>query len=519
MLRSQCDPGQMLLRERRFDFDNLTMPARGRTNMSTGPEQLKLTDDLKISRVLTGLWQIADMEKEGDLIDPDEGADHLQAYANEGFSTFDMADHYGSAEIIVGRLLERYPEAEEQPLAFTKWCPKPGPMTEAVVRAGIDERRERLGVERIDMLQFHWWSFEHPAWLDALHVMAEMRAQGVIGEIGATNFDAAHMHLANADGIPLLTNQVSFSLLDRRAAGPLADVCAATGMRLLAYGTLCGGFLSNKWLEQTEPATLSDWSSMKYKRFIDVIGGWEAYQGVLHAAAKIGERHGVSISNVASRWVLEHPSVAGVIVGARLGEREHRTDNLRLFSFALDAEDHAMLDDAFAATTPVPGDCGDEYRRPPYLTAAGDLSDHLTSFEGAYVAEDVPGKPGQRRVLSGSQWEDIAGYCRARRIGDRIVVSGTTATAGANRVVAAGDAAAQTTYVLDKIAGALGALGASMDDVVRTQVYLADAADVVAVSEAHGRVFGPIKPVNTTNAIGSLIGDYKVEIEAEALLT
>lgn len=486
--------------------------------MSKGPEQLKLTGGMEISRVVTGLWQVADMEKDGETLDPDDAADHLQAYVDEGFSTFDMADHYGSAEIIAGRLLKRYPDAGERPRAFTKWCPAPGPMTEAVVRAGIEERRQRLGVEHIDLLQLHWWTFEHPAWLDALHVMADLRAQGIIGEIGVTNFDAAHLHLAHADGIPLLTNQVSFSLLDRRAAGPLAEVCAATGMRLLAYGTLCGGFLSNKWLDQPEPATLSDWSSMKYKRFIDVIGGWEPYQGILRAAAKIGDKHGVSIPNVASRWVLEQAAVAGVIIGARPGEREHRADNLRLFAFTLDGEDHALLDEAFAATKPVPGDCGDEYRRPPYLTAAGDLSDHLTSFDRAYVAEDVPGKPGQRRVLSGSEWEDIAGYCRARRIGDRILVSGTTATAGADRVVARGDAGAQTTYILDKIAGALGALGASMEDVVRTQVYLADTADVMAVSEAHGRVFGSIKPVNTLNAIGSLIGDYKVEIEAEAFV-
>ena len=212
-----------------------------------------------------------------------------------------------------------------------------------IVEQSVDQ-----GVERIDLLQFHWWSFEHPAWLDALHVMADLREQGILGEIGVTNFDAAHSHLARADGVPVLTNQVSFSLLDRRAARSLAEVCSATGMRLLAYGTLCGGFLSNKWLDKPEPTSLSDWSSMKYKRFIDVIGGWGPYQGVLRAAAKIGEKHGVSISNVASRWVLEQPAVAGVIIGARLGEREHRADNLRLFSFALDAEDHAMLDEAFA---------------------------------------------------------------------------------------------------------------------------------------------------------------------------
>ena len=88
--------------------------------MSNAPERLKLTDDLEISRVLTGLWQIADMEKDGDVIDPEKGADHLQAYVSDGFSTFDMADHYGSAEIIAGHLLKRFPETGDRPLAFTK---------------------------------------------------------------------------------------------------------------------------------------------------------------------------------------------------------------------------------------------------------------------------------------------------------------------------------------------------------------------------------------------------------------
>jgi enamine deaminase RidA (YjgF/YER057c/UK114 family) len=121
-------------------------------------------------------------------------------------------------------------------------------------------------------------------------------------------------------------------------------------------------------------------------------------------------------------------------------------------------------------------------------------------------------------VLSGSEWEDIAGYCRAHRVGDRILVSGTTATSGLDRAVAPKDAGAQTTFILDKISAALTALGATMEDIVRTRVYLTDANDVLAVSKAHGRVFGAIKPANTLFQIGQLIGDYKVEIEAEAIL-
>jgi aryl-alcohol dehydrogenase-like predicted oxidoreductase/enamine deaminase RidA (YjgF/YER057c/UK114 family) len=480
----------------------------------TQPDTIALSDRLTIRRALVGLWQVADIEKDGDLIDPEVGAGHLVAYAEAGFDTFDMADHYGTAEVITGALLRR----EISAVACTKWCPVPGPMTADVVRAGVQARLDRLGVNRVDLLQFHWWSFEHPAWLDALHEMAKLREEGLIGEIGLTNFDAAHLHLALADGIPIVSNQVPCSLLDRRATGPLSEVSAHWGVKLLCYGTLQGGFLSERWLGKPEPSDITDWSKMKYRRFIDHAGGWDAYQTVLQAAADVAGKHGVSVANVATRWVLENDAVAGVIIGARLGEAQHSSDNLTLFKFALDADDHARLNEAFAATTPLPGDCGDEYRKPPFLTASGDLSHHLESMPCAVTVEDVPGRPGEQRVLSGSEWEDIAGYCRAHKIGDRIFVSGTTATAGHDRAVAPTDAEAQTTFILDKISSALTALGASMEDVVRTRVYLSDADDVRAVSKAHGRVFGQTKPANTLFEIGSLIGDYKVEIEAEAII-
>jgi diketogulonate reductase-like aldo/keto reductase/enamine deaminase RidA (YjgF/YER057c/UK114 family) len=372
-------------------------------------------------------------------------------------------------------------------------------------------------VDKVDLLQFHWWSFEHPAWLDALHEMQRLREEGLIGAIGLTNFDAGHLALSLADGIDIATNQVSFSLVDRRAGMALSDLCAKSGVKLLAYGTLCGGFLSEKWLGQPEPKTIADWSRSKYKRFIDTAGGWEAFQGILRAASSIAARHNVSISNVASRWVLEHQAVAATIVGARLGENEHRGDNLKVFSFALDDEDHAALNTAFAATLPIPGDCGDEYRKPPFLTASGDLSHHLDAIPSIYTAEAVPGRPGRSRVSSGSIWEPIAGYSRAVRIGDRILVSGTTATHGTTRCIAPNDAGAQATYILDKIAASISALGGSMEDVVRTRIYLRDANQWEPVARAHGRAFSSLLPANTLIEAGNLIGDYEVEIEAEAL--
>ncbi len=487
------------------------------------PERFRLGPDLEISRIVTGLWQVGDMERDREPLDPQATSSLLLDYARAGFDSFDMADHYGSAEVISGRMLVRVAAGElpgrPRPTVFTKWCPTPGPMSGAIVRAGVERSLERLGVDCIDLLQFHWWSFDHPAYLDAMKALAALRSEGLIRHLGVTNFDTAHLRLLARHGIPIATNQVSFSLLDRRAAGEMSEFCLESGIRLLAYGTLGGGLISERWLGQPEPVAgvLGDWSKMKYKRFVDTIGGWDALQGILAALDQIAKRHHVSLSNVATRWVLEHPAVAATIVGARLGEREHRADNLRVFDFTLDAVDRAALETAFERTRMLPGDCGDEYRRAPFLTASGDLSHHLQSMPNAYQATAVEGRQDRWRVSSGSRWEPICGYSRAVRVGARVIVSGTTATNGVDEVVCPGDAAGQTTFVLDKIAASLAALGASLDDVVSTRVYLRNAADCEAVSRVHGRYFGAIRPANVLLEVGRLIGDYLVEIEAEAV--
>ena len=481
--------------------------------MNTIP-RVELAPGLEVPRLLVGLWQVADMERDGRMLDADRAADALQDYVHAGFDAFDMADHYGSAELIAGRLLAR--RLSPQVRAFTKWCPPPGAMTADVVREGVQRSRERLGVERIDLLQFHWWQYTHPGYLDALHEMAALRERGWIGHLGLTNFDADHLRLALRDGVPVATNQVSFSLLDRRAAGRMSALCQAEGVKLLAYGTLGGGFLAERWVGAPEPVELPDWSKSKYKRFVDAIGGWAALQRILGAAASVARKHGVSVANVAVRWVLEHPAVGAVIVGARPGEREHRDDNRAVFGFALDADDHARLDDALAQAQVLPGDCGDEYRRAPFLTASGDLSHHLERLPPVYPVEVIVPDAPRLRVATGSVWEGLAGYARALRDGDRILVSGTTATHGAGRVVAPGDAEAQTVYILDKIAASLEALGGRIDDVIRTRVYLRDAAQWRGAAEVHGRCFGAVRPVNTMLGGASLIGDYEVEIEAEA---
>ncbi len=488
------------------------------------PERIELGPGLEISRIVTGLWQIADMERGGQTLDPARAAASMADYARAGFDSFDMADHYGSAEIVTGRFFDLArcgdvaTPSGKPPTAFTKWCPEPGPMTASVVRAGVQRSLDRMGLERIDLLQFHWWMFEHPAYLDAMAELARLQGEGRIRHLGLTNFNTDHLRLMLKHGLRIASNQVCFSLLDRRAAEDMSDICREHDVKLLAYGTLGGGFLSERWLGKSEPLApdIADWSKMKYKRFIAAIGGWEALQAILAAAAAIARKHRVSIANVATRWVLDQPAVAAVIVGARLGEREHREDNMRVFSFAFDAEDIGQLEAAFARTQRIPGDCGDEYRKPPYLTASGDLSHHLAKFPSIYSPTPSPGRPGRMRVDSGSLWEPIAGYSRAVRIGNRILVSGTTATHGSGEMICPGDPAGQTVFILDKIAASLSALGGSLADVVRTRIYIRDADQWEPVARVHGRYFGDVRPANIMLEAARLIGGYEVEIEAEA---
>ena len=482
-------------------------------------ERITLAPGLTIARALTGLWQIADMERDGRELDPAVAARAMQPYVDAGLTTFDMADHYGSAEVVAGTFRAAGGYDASQVQCLTKWVPEPGPVSADDVRAAIDRACARLRTDRIDLLQFHAWTFADPRWLDALWLLEAEREAGRIGAIGLTNFDTAHLRVAIASGIRLASNQVSGSLIDTRFTRKLAPYASQHGVGILCYGTVLGGFLSERWLGAPEPNwdALETWSQMKYGRFIRTAGGWAKFQGVLRAAHTVAVKHGVSIALVASRWVLDQPGVAGVIVGARLGQSQHVADTTRLFAFALDEEDRALLAAAQAALDPIPGDCGDEYRTPPFLTASGDLSHHLSSFPAPFTTR--PGHDDRTLALSGTVWEPMAGYSRAVRKGNRIHVSGTTATHG-SRAIGGDDAAAQTHFCIDKIAGALQSLGGRLEDVVRTRVFVSQVdRDWEAVARAHGERFGHILPANTM-VQASLIGDeYLVEIEADAELS
>ncbi|HEY7064478.1 MAG TPA: aldo/keto reductase [Chloroflexota bacterium] len=329
-----------------------------------------LAPDLPTCRLLNGLWQVSGAHGP---IDPRAAIPAMVAYHDAGFTTWDLADHYGPAEDFVGAFrrrlaAERGAAALEQVQAFTKWVPPPERMTREVVAEAVAISRRRMGMDRLDLLQFHWWEYAHPGYLDALAYLADLRDAGQMRHLALTNFDTEHLALVVERGIRIVSNQVQYSLVDRRPAVQMAAYCQAHGIQLLTYGTLCGGLLSDRYLGQPEPGpgALNTASLRKYKQIVDAWGGWALFQELLAALKQVAERHGASIANVAVRAILDRPAVAGVIVGARLGVAEHIVDNARVFALHLTADDHALIDAVLARSRDLYqriGDCGAEYRR------------------------------------------------------------------------------------------------------------------------------------------------------------
>ena len=329
-----------------------------------------LADGLTINRILNGMWQVSGTHGS---IEPSAALRSMFDYVDAGFTSWDLADHYGPAEDFVGEFRRqltsaRGPEAVNGIQAFTKWVPRPGPMTREIVESNIDISRRRMGMEQLDLLQFHWWDYDDNRYLDALSHLAVLRDEGKLRQVALTNFDTQRMQDIAAHGVHVVSNQVQYSLIDRRPEVAMAAFCQAHRSSLLAYGTLCGGLLSDRYLGHQEPSVgaLNTASLRKYKQMVDAWGGWDLFQQLLSVLRAVADKHDATIANVAVRCILDRPAVAGVIVGARLGVAEHIADNARVFDIHLDTDDLQAIESVLAQSRDLYrliGDCGDEYRR------------------------------------------------------------------------------------------------------------------------------------------------------------
>jgi aryl-alcohol dehydrogenase-like predicted oxidoreductase len=320
-------------------------------------ETVELAPGYRIPRVVRGGWQLAGGHGE---VDADEAVRDMRAFVDAGLNTFDCADIYTGVEAMYGRFNAAERAAGRAPLqVHTKFVPDFDDLArvdEAYVRRIVTRSLERLQASRLDLVQFHWWDYGVPGCVAVAQLLARLQREGLIAHIGGTNFDSAHTAAMLDAGVPLVSMQVQYSLLDRRPARFMVPIGRERGVQLLCYGSLAGGFFTDAWLGQPEPVAITNRSLIKYKLVIDDCGGWTAFQDLLRRMRGIADRHACSIATVATRWVLDQPQVAAAIVGARYAI--HLPETLAVFNIRLTEQDHAELDDWLGAH---PGPEGDVY--------------------------------------------------------------------------------------------------------------------------------------------------------------
>ena len=309
--------------------------------------RIELRPGYSISRVIRGGWQLAGGHGE---VDGAAAVEDMIAFAEAGITTFDCADIYTGVEELIGAFRTTYAnrhgaEALANIRVHTKLVPdlsRLATVDRAYVRGIVETSLNRLRVERLDLVQFHWWDYAVPRYLEAIGWLNEMRLEGKVAHIGGTNFDTARTVEIIKSGVPLLSMQVQYSLIDARPERLLTKAALDNSMGIFCYGTVAGGFLGDRWLGQAEPLEpLENRSLTKYKLIIDDFGGWDAFQALLQTLRKIADRHATDIATVASAAMLNRPAVAAVIVGAR--NRSHLARNVAISNLALTDTDLAEI--------------------------------------------------------------------------------------------------------------------------------------------------------------------------------
>ncbi len=301
-------------------------------------ERMTIAPSYSISRVIKGGWHLAGGHGE---IDRTQAIDDMAVFIESGITTFDCADIYTGVEELIGDFRRAHPELAKRVQVHTKFVPdydKLQDLQPAHIESIIDRSRSRLGVDALDLVQFHWWDTNVKKYVQTALELKRLRDIGKIRHIGLTNFNTACTKEILEAGVPLISTQVQYSVLDNRPSRTLGDFCDQNGIALLCYGSLAGGFLSHDWLGKPEPmGPFENRSHTKYKLMIDDFGGWELFQELLGTLEGIAQTHGVSIGQIASSWTLHQPGVAAVIVGAT--STRHLKDNLRIPTIQLSSHD------------------------------------------------------------------------------------------------------------------------------------------------------------------------------------
>ena len=318
----------------------------------------ELATGYRASRLIKGCWQLAGGHGE---VDQAQAVLDMAAFVEAGLTTFDCADHYINVEALIGRFRSEHPALAARLQVHTKCVPDYDRLTSCdrtYLTGIIDRSLQRLGVEQLDLVQFHWWNLAQSGYIEALGILSDLKREGKIAHLGLTNFNTNLTREILDAGIPLISTQVQYSLLDSRPEKELIALCQERGLQLLCYGTLAGGLLSESWLGQAEPTEpLVNRSHTKYKLIIEDFGGWDLFQELLKALHAIGTRHGVGLGDVATRWVIDQAQVGSAIMG--FTSTRHLPATQRIEALRLDAQDNALLTPLLARRTGPAGDCYD----------------------------------------------------------------------------------------------------------------------------------------------------------------
>src|SRR5262245_21752844 len=188
-------------------------------------ERLTLWPGYSISRLLKGGWHLAGGHG---AVDPRQAIADMAAFVEAGFTTFDCADHYVGVEQLIGDFRRAYPSLAGQVQIHTKMVPDLEALATAdaaYVEAIIDRSLMRMGVEALDLVQFHWWDYAVPRYVDIALVLDALRRKGKIRAIGVTNFDTPHLRQILDAGVPVRANQIQYSPLDNRAEAQMLVLC------------------------------------------------------------------------------------------------------------------------------------------------------------------------------------------------------------------------------------------------------------------------------------------------------
>jgi aryl-alcohol dehydrogenase-like predicted oxidoreductase len=301
-------------------------------------ERVTIAPGYSVSRLIKGGWHLAGGHGS---IDRAKAIEDMAAFVESGITTFDCADIYTGVEELIGAFRHAYPDLAKRVQVHTKFVPdfdKLHDLQPAQIEAIIDRSRARLSVDALDLVQFHWWDTSVPKYVQAALELKRLQDAGKIRHIGLTNFNTACTREILEAGVPIVSTQIQYSVLDDRPSRELASYCLQNGVALLCYGSLAGGFLSHDWLGKPEPmGPFENRSHTKYKLIIEDFGGWDLFQELLETLERIARANDVGIGQVASSWTLHQPGVAAVIVGAT--STRHLTQNLRIPKIKLSSND------------------------------------------------------------------------------------------------------------------------------------------------------------------------------------